>query len=361
MKTVDTPGASPVTLPIEIVRALSALLPSPVPIAEWASAVTALYATRRRTTRIRMGQALRELAALAGPGATTAELTPALVARYGSYRPDRRKATADGLLAAVRAACRVAADRRWIGPTQLAGASWTVLRPEETPRRKHHTPAEVGRVLAHLARDAGSWEGGRLHALACVLAYAGLRKMEALHLRAEDVDLRGGFLRVRPNGRPLKTRSSAATVPMPDRLVEVLRAWLPRCGSPWLFPGATRKGPWTGGSKGRRAADRLRAAGEAVGVPGFTPHTLRHSLATTLAARGVSDRQVRQVLRHAPGTVALEHYVHRDLAALRERVRRLDFGPTPRPRPSPRRPRPSHRRGWMLQRATSKLRHACVG
>lgn len=370
MPSTDTPafaGIAPGVLARIVAEVISRAAAEPVPLETWRGAVEGHYATAARSTRCRVTQAVREAVALAGPGATTADLTPALVARWAASPAmrGRRKATADGLLAGLRAACGLPACKAWFSPGQLDGASWAVRRPEETPRRKWHRAEEIGRVLAHLAA-ADSWEGRRLHAFAAVLAYTGLRKNEALRLKVADLDLGRGYLTVRPNGGRLKTGASAATVPMPDALVAILRGWVGRCGSEWLFPGVRRRGPWTGGAAGRRAGDRLRAAGEAVGVRGLTPHTLRHSLATALAGRGLADRQVRQVLRHAPGTRAIEGYVGRDLVELRRRVRDLDFGrPGDRPRPARKlgrrivridpghgSPSPSHRRPSMLQFAT---------
>ena len=75
----------------------------------------------------------------------------------------------------------------------------------------------------------------------------------------------------------------------------------------------------------------LRAAGQACGVGGLTPHSLRHSLATHLAGWwGLSDRQVMMVLRHAPQTkafrpVATERYLHPDLVNLVGMVKGFDF------------------------------------
>jgi integrase len=58
--------------------------------------------------------------------------------------------------------------------------------------------------------------------LASVWAYAGLRRTEALRLRVEDVDLDRRLLWVRGNGRRLKTRASAAPVPICSALAGTL-------------------------------------------------------------------------------------------------------------------------------------------
>jgi integrase len=339
------------TVPAELARLLGPLArpAAPVPLGRWRDEVVAEYRSRARTTRTRMGQALGEALALAGQGATTEALTPALVARFAA-RPGRA-ATTNGLLSSLRAACNLAGVKGWISPSALQGASWTVRDPDP-PRARHHGRAAIARVLGTLRAGSDTWEGGRLFALAAILSYCGLRKTEALRLRVEDVDLGRGFLFVRPNGRELKTAASAAPVPCPAALVEVLRDWLPRCGSEWVVPNLNRRGPWTGGAHGRRAADRLRAAGEEAGVVAFTPHSLRHSLATHLAGHWrLGSKQIQMVLRHSNRWTQAT-YIHPDLVNLRAMVRGFDFADRPRRAPR-RRKRPSPKARPMAYRASA--------
>lgn len=299
--------------------ALRSLSARPVPIGRWRDEVLSLYgpSMRARSTRARMSQALAIVTSL-GPRKTS-ELTPALLARFvAETLPGRRAETVNGLLRALRRACNYAVQMGWlsVSPFDL-GTFWAP--PDSDGRSRHHSRKDVARVLASLGRDR-SWEGARLHCLASVLAYCGLRKMEAIRLRVEDVDLAGGFVFIRRRGGRLKTASSAAPVPIPDALRPVLARWLRRCGSEWLFPGVKGQGPWTGGSAGQRAGDRLRLAAEAVGIRGFTPQSLRHSLATHLAGvGGLTGAQLRMVLRHT-NEFTQAHYVHPDLANLRELV-----------------------------------------
>ncbi len=300
-----------------------------IPVDRFAGEIEAIYGSRARTTRCRMRQALRELVELAGPRATTGEITAGLVARFAANHPERKAATTNGLLAAVRAAANLAEARGWIAPGQLAGVRWSVAETDP-PRRRHHSAEEIGRVLAWLKERSRSWTGQRLYALTAVWAFTGLRRMEALRLRVEDVDLERGFLFVRPNGRSLKTLRSASPVPIPAALEGILRDWIGRLGgSEWLFPGEKKRGPWVGGGTGKRAGDRLRQAGEAVGVTGMTPHSLRHSLATILAARdGRSERQIQLLLRHSNSRTQAR-YIHPDLQILRGLLRAFRFEGAP--------------------------------
>ena len=64
------------------------------------------------------------------------------------------------------------------------------------------------------ARGRGTETGST--ALACTVAYTGLRRDEALWMRVEDVDLAAGILAI-VDYDPLKTAKSAQPLPMPSR------------------------------------------------------------------------------------------------------------------------------------------------
>jgi integrase len=311
---------------LQLLTQLLQLSEQPVPLATWRDQVLARYASGPRSTRDRMGQALREAIDLAGPGATTAHLTAELVARFA--RRAGAAATTNGLLASLRRACGLAADSRQLNASRLKGACWRV-KESGSPRARHHSRQEIARVLEALAGGVGSWEGGRLHALGAVYAYTGVRLQEALQIRIANVDLTRGFLFVGED-HTTKTEKSTAPVPCPRVLVQILGKWLPRVGSEFAFPNLGRLKPWTGGTYGKRPTDRLVAAGQAVGVKGFTPLSLRHSLATHYASWwGLSDKQIQQILRHTT-PLTQKFYVHPDLINLGELVRDFSFVAAPR-------------------------------
>ena len=122
---------------------------------------------------------------------------------------------------------------------------------------------------------------------------------------------------------------------MAPSLADVLARWLPACGSDWLFPNRSRSGPWTGGYPGTKPLDRLKKAGEAVGVDGVTWKSLRHSWATHAeSAWGLSEPAIQRVLRHTT-PLAQRHYRHADLANLAAMVRSVSFdGPAPASSPT---------------------------
>ena len=285
-----------------------------------------LYSPRRKApkTRKKMRQVLGEFAEFA---ATTADLTPPNVVRWIESRPDRRPITFNGLLSYLRRACRYATSRGYLDRSPFELESYR-LRVGRSPRRRHLSRAEISALLAHLERrHSESWKDGRLYALAMLLAHTGLRAMEALRLKVEDVDLEAGLLSIVARSR-LKTEAAEATIPVPPAILECLRAWAARCGSDWLFPGSRGRGPWVNGSNGKRPADFLDEAGIAAGLPGGTNLLmLRHSLSTHARTHFLlGAKQVQQILRHASERTQ-EHYIAADMDNLREAMTRIDFRP----------------------------------
>ncbi len=241
---------------------------------------------------------------------TTADLTTESAARFVAMRSRTVNAnTVRGDLSYFSAACHYAVEEGWLDRVPMFRR--VRPRPVHSATPKCHSIEEVARVLEHLRSRSESWTGGRLHALTATVAYTGLRRDEALTLMVEDMDPAAGLITV-TDRRRLKTLASASPVPVPPELAAILKTWLPRCGSPWLFPGVRKKGPWTGGKYGERACDRIRQAGQEVGVAGFTPLSLRHTFATWARRRwGLSDLELRDVLRHiSPRTQEL--YLHPD-------------------------------------------------
>jgi integrase len=318
--------------PADVQAVLAALLastkPNAVSLSQWRNEVLCAYQKHHGNTRTKMRTVLREIITLAGEDATTAELTPALVDRFACRIG--RASSVNGLLASLRCALKIAADRNYVRPELLAKCKFRI-RDRDAPRMKHHSRESIARVLDHLRAGATTWLGKRLFTFATILAYTGLRPGEAKRLRVEDIRLDRGFLFVKPNGVALKTPGSEAPVPIPDTLAAVLRDWIPICRSEWLIPKMKGDGPWTGGSHGNRAGDILREEAASIGVAGFTPYSLRHSLATHLTGTwGLSRSQIRMILRHTSERTQ-DYYVHADLVTLRELVRDVAYTSDPKP------------------------------
>ena len=278
---------------------------------------------------------------------STGELTTDFVRRFIDSRPKGESAnTTHTHVAVLRAACNFAVERGWLTVSPFTVRKrW--VRKTAPRRRKHHSLEEIAKVLELLQVEAGEaaglerWRRWRLRALVSTVAYTGLRKMEACCLRVEDVDLEAGLiLLVERKDRAFKTSNSAQPVPIPAELGIVLAGWVAEIregeGAParstaageldpgWLFPNASRTGPWVDGGIGYRPLDAFKAAGERAGVKGFNFLSLRHSWATHAERWGLSDTEIQRVLRHT-NTRTQWFYRHGDVANLKTAVKRVSF------------------------------------
>ncbi len=204
--------------------------------------------------------------------------------------------------------------------------------------RFHHLahPAEMGEAeinvyLTHLAveehqLDADKW------LMASLMYGSGLRLMECLRLRMQDVDFGRGEIMVR-HGKGGKDRGTM----LPDALKPPLMAQLRRAralherdlaegwgrvvlpdaldrkypnaptqwGWQWVFPQAHRWRNAQTGEQGRHHVHPTviqRAVGEAARASGVAKqvgcHTLRHSFATHLLESGYDIRTIQELLGH---------------------------------------------------------------
>lgn len=308
----------------------------PIPLADFRGRVVTLYGdlNRNRSTVQKIDQVLAELVECLGPGATTADLTTASIARWSaSLGRTRAPWTVIGQMGYLRAACSYAVEEGWLDRPP----SWSRLMPRRPRpgRGLHHPREQLGRLLAFLeerARDGG-WIDRLLHTATAVAIYTGLRRDELLFLRQSDVLLQQGILLVIPiEERSLKTPESEQPVPIAPELRPILEAHLPWAAErtdpahPWLFPGPRHRRAWHGGGPGRRPIDRLRQAALSIGIPEITWQSLRRSWATHAeTAWGLSDPQIQRVLRHTSPLTSQAHYRAADVANLRSIAERITY------------------------------------
>ncbi len=168
----------------------------------------------------------------------------------------------------------------------------TIARVMAIPTKRHERNTlsyldltEIKALLA--APDKRTWLGRRDHALLALMIQTGVRAPELTGLRIGDVHLgTGSHIRVLGKGR--KKRAPTLT----GETVTVVRAWLKeRRGQPEdpLFP--TRQGRalsrYTVGVLLAKHASTAAASCPSLTTKRVTPHTLRHTNAMLLHAKGV--------------------------------------------------------------------------
>jgi integrase/recombinase XerD len=180
---------------------------------------------------------------------------------------------------------------------------------------RYLSDGQLTRLLASL--DGSSPHGCRDRAIVLCLASLGLRPGEVANLCLEDIDWRGGSVRLRER----KTRRGAV-VPLPREagraIVAYLRDERPVTEERRVFVklhGAGRGRPLSGNTVSAVVVRALERAG--VQSPLAGGYVLRHTVASRLVRRGASLKEVADFLGHRSlDTTAI--YAKLDLAALRE-------------------------------------------
>jgi integrase/recombinase XerD len=199
----------------------------------------------------------------------------------------------------------------------------TIARIMAIPTKRHQRNTvsylDSGEIKALLgAPDRRTWLGRRDHALLALMIQTGIRVSELTGLRIGDVHL-GVGAHIRVTGKGRKMRSPTLT----HETVAVIRAWLTELhGQPDqpLFP--TRQGrPLSRYTVGAILTRHVTTA--AVDCPTLTakrttPHTLRHTNAMLLRAKGVDIATIALWLGHET-TQTTHIYEHAD-PALKERA-----------------------------------------
>ncbi len=169
----------------------------------------------------------------------------------------------------------------------------------------------------------------------------GLRIGEILSLSWADVDWELPGLHVRHtlsrtegglSSRPTKTAAGQRPVVLLDLAVAALKRQRARvaelrlaAGERWqdndlICPNHSGRRYWPSDYR----VHAWRPLVQAAGLPGLLPHTLRHGLASTLAALGVDPKTVQLIMGHANIRTTLDIYTHADLSQQQEAMQRLD-------------------------------------
>lgn len=181
------------------------------------------------------------------------------------------------------------------------------LSPEKVdlPKSENHNIKFLDRELVErllMSPDTSTMAGLRDRTILEVLFSTGLRVSELAKLDIDKIDLKEREFGIIGKGR------RARVVFLTDRAVGWLDKWLSTRSDPFraLWIRIPKSGEWDpamGGEKARlsiRGIQRIvekyrRSAGIAMNV---SPHTLRHSFATTLLQQGADLRSVQEMLGH---------------------------------------------------------------
>jgi integrase len=210
-------------------------------------------------------------------------------------------------LAPVKALLATARDEgviRW-NPAEGVRAGTAARTDADEERVKALTSEELRSVLDHVVP--------RHTVLAEFLASTGLRISEAVALRWIEIDLSARRVSVRRRWyagsfAPPKSRYGRRDVSLSAGMTERLGAlWRDRRegGEALVFPG--RNGAPLDPSVAFRA---VKAAAVKAGVPWAGLHTLRHTAASMLFARGENPKAIQRWLGHHRASFTLDTYVH---------------------------------------------------
>ena len=190
----------------------------------------------------------------------------------------------------------------------------------ESPKQPDHLPevlstAEVD--LLEQAIDLSKWEGHRNRAIIEVLFSCGLRVSELINLKLSNLYIEEQYVRVMGKG------SKERLVPISPRALDELNYWFADRNVMKIKPGEedyvflNRRGHHL--TRTMILIMIKRYAVEAGIKKKISPHTLRHSFATSLLEGGADLRAIQAMLGHESiGTT--EIYTHIDTSTLRQEI-----------------------------------------
>ena len=190
----------------------------------------------------------------------------------------------------------------------------------ESPKQPDHLPevlstAEVD--LLEQAIDLSKWEGHRNRAIIEVLFSCGLRVSELINLKLSNLYIEEQYVRVMGKG------SKERLVPISPRALDELNYWFADRNVMKIKPGEedyvflNRRGHHL--TRTMILIMIKRYALDAGIQKTISPHTLRHSFATSLLEGGADLRAIQAMLGHESiGTT--EIYTHIDTSTLRQEI-----------------------------------------
>lgn len=212
-------------------------------------------------------------------GKTVSSVSDADDARYiaDRTRAGAAKSTIRAELSMLRASWNWAVQKRLMPSTALPALD--KLPPASPPRDRWLRDAEVEKLL-----DAAESDSTRVHRFLVLALETAARRTAIQDLTWDQVDWDTEVIHYLPEGA-VQTRKRKASVPISKRLLPMLKAaYQTRGRDPYVI------------GEGARVNEAVHRVAAKAGVPGVTPHVLRHTAATRMARRGVPLWIIAQVL-----------------------------------------------------------------
>lgn len=209
------------------------------------------------------------------------------------YTDRYSRASAKLMVSRLRSFFRFLHLRGYIGP-ELAGVVPKVANWQSTTLPNWIPPEDVELLLKSC--DQSTNQGQRNYAILLLLARLGLRCGEVVNMTLDDIDWEAGEIRVGGKSRRLDR------LPLPKDVGEALTRYLcqgrPRCTTRRVF--VRLKAPLCGLAGHGAIYPIVQRALDRAGLhpPHKGPHTLRHSLATTMLRKGATLGEIGEILRH---------------------------------------------------------------
>ena len=278
---------------------------------------------RRHATVIKARLGARRLKDL-GPAAMI-EFRDGLIDDMSRAMAGKIVTSAKGVLAEMRSRELTLADPPKVGVSKSSRDQSTVVIPSKTEVRAILAGAD--RLAEHRRKDvAKAWR--RYRALIYAAVFTGCRSSELRGLPWREVDLSAATIRIVQRadddgeiGNP-KSAAGWRTIPIPDVLVQILRAWRRSCPAGDLdlvFPTGTGE-PESRSNITSRCWYRLqRFIGlvdpipddpEAPAKPRYALHELRHVRASLEIESGADPLQIKKLMGHSTIKVTMDNYGH---------------------------------------------------
>lgn len=190
----------------------------------------------------------------------------------------------------------------------------------ESPHVRNHLPDVLSTVEIDMLEetiDLSKWEGQRNKAIIEVLFSCGLRVSELVNLKLSDLYLDSKFIRILGKG------NKERLVPISPKAIKELNYWFIDRREMKIKPGEedyvflNRRGSHLTRTMILIMIKRL--AKEAGIKKNISPHTLRHSFATSLLEGGADLRAIQAMLGHED-IATTEIYTHIDTTTLRQEI-----------------------------------------